>query len=74
MAQMSAADEWTVHVTGPDDIMPAANYDDAVRQANEINKTVELQLPTRTEYHPFVWATPVQKGYFAYPLKPGETC
>ncbi|MCV7004596.1 hypothetical protein [Mycobacterium gordonae] len=67
-------DEWTVHVLGPDDIMPATDYADAVRQANEINKVVEDGLPIHTEYHPIVWAVPVPKGRYAYPLAPGETC
>jgi hypothetical protein len=70
----SANTEWTVHVLGPDDILPATDYGDAVCQANAINKTVELHLSARTEYHPHVWAIPVPKGRYAYPLKPGETC
>lgn len=66
--------EWTVHVSGPDEVYPAADYADAVRQAHEINAEIVAHLPHRTEYHPFAWATPVEKGRYAYPLKPGETC
>jgi hypothetical protein len=66
--------EWTVHVLGCDDILPATDYADAVRQANAINKVVEMELPKRTEYHPFSWAVPCIKGFFAYPLKPGGRC
>lgn len=58
------ADEWTVHVMGPDDILPAASWDDAVKQANEINNNLP---PRPSEHYPYLFAVPCRKGTYAYP-------
>jgi hypothetical protein len=64
--------EWTVHVSGPDDVLPAKDYADAVKQANAINNWYATTVPNRTEFHPYAWATPCIKGRYAYPLTPEE--
>lgn len=62
---------WEVHVLGPDDIIAADGYVDARKQAHEINAAVmELAF---NEHSPLVWASPVPKGHFAYPMQPGQT-
>lgn len=73
------SEQWTVHVSGPDDVLPAKDYADAVKLANEINAYYEKeQLPAiaasdiDAQYFPRTWATPCLKGRYAYPLTRDE--
>lgn len=70
-------EEWTVHVSGPDDVLPAKDYADAVELANEINAWyAKEQLPKLMAdfpgFYPRSWATPCLKGRYAYPLTSEE--
>lgn len=53
---------WAVSIEGPDDLLPTANYLDAVRVANAFNAWWQLQKihSPLTENDPRMWASPVE--------------
>ena len=52
------AGSWRVHVTGPDEYLPAEGQLDAILQANAINAGAAITAADANPYAPFVWATP----------------
>jgi len=53
---------WEVHVTGPDDVLPANSFQDAVHKAAEINAVCidVIESGKITDLHPVVFATIVR--------------
>ena len=51
---------WCVHIQGPDDVLPAADRHDAMRQAHALNAVyvanIEHENPALAEFYPCVWA------------------
>jgi len=56
------ASEWLVHVAGPDDLIDAGSWLDAVRTAHSVNtvvlRDVERLDVRERELSPYIWATP----------------
>jgi hypothetical protein len=55
---------WSVHVAGPDDVLPATDRLDAMKRAHDINNATIRYLEINGD-HPFaptVWASPIAPG------------
>lgn len=55
--------KWEVHVAGPDDVLPASSFQDAVHQAAAINAVAIgfIERGKITEHHPILFANIVMK-------------
>jgi hypothetical protein len=60
---------WVVHVTGPDDILPADGMLDAIRQAHAINESAVGpggyygEATGDRPFMTFVWAVPAKESW-----------
>jgi len=53
--------EWCVHVLGPDDVIPATDRQDAMRQAHELNAGLMTYIETFSDpLYPSIWAIPAR--------------
>lgn len=61
---MSNESTWCVHIQGPDDVLPARDRIDAMRQAQEINAASLVMLldNENNEYYPTMWAVPIRRS------------
>ena len=68
-ANQSDKEPWIVHVSGPDDVLPADGMLDAIRQAHAINESAVGPggyYGEATEDRPFmtlVWAVPTKESW-----------
>jgi hypothetical protein len=58
--QLGNDSTWCVHVHGPDDVLPAADRHDAMRQAHALNASfidhIASENPELSDYYPCMWA------------------
>lgn len=56
--------EWTVHIQGMDDVLPALSRVDAFERAHKANNAAlfieQANKPADPDYRPIIWAVPVQ--------------
>lgn len=49
--------KWGVHVSGPDSVLAAKDFTEAVEQCDRINRNlVKMQPEFTSEFHPIMWA------------------